>query len=40
VWIDPLGGVWAVGGQVRVPPLVDGILVHRGDAVPTGDGLL
>lgn len=39
VWVDPAGGVWAAGGQVRVPPLVDGILVHRGDAVPTGDGL-
>jgi hypothetical protein len=39
VWIDPLGGVWAAGGQVRVAPLVDGILVHRGDPVPSGDGL-
>jgi hypothetical protein len=39
VWVDALGGVWAAGGQVRVPPLVDGILVHRGGAVPTGDGL-
>jgi hypothetical protein len=39
VWVDPLGGVWAAGGQVRVAPLVEGILVHRGDAVPTGDGL-
>jgi hypothetical protein len=39
VWIDPSGGVWAAGGQVSVAPLVDGVLVHRGDAVPTGDGL-
>jgi hypothetical protein len=39
VWVDPVGGVWAAGGQVRVPPLVDGILVHRGAPVPTGDGL-
>jgi hypothetical protein len=39
VWIDPEGGVWAAGGEVRVPPLVNGILVHRGDPVPTGDGL-
>ena len=30
VWIDPTGGVWAAGGQVRVPPLLDGILLHRG----------
>lgn len=36
VWIDPTGGVWAAGGQVRVPPLLEGILVHRGEAVPTG----
>jgi hypothetical protein len=39
VWVDPGGGVWAAGGQVRVPPLVEGILVHRGDPVPAGDGL-
>jgi hypothetical protein len=39
VWIDPSGGVWAAGGDVRVPPLVDGVLVHRGEPVPTGDGL-
>lgn len=39
VWVDPDGGVWAAGGEVRVPPLVDGILVHRGAEVPTGDGL-
>jgi hypothetical protein len=40
VWVDPSGGVWAAGGEVRVPPLVNGILVHRGEAVPSGDGLL
>jgi hypothetical protein len=34
VWIDPTGGVWAAGGQVRVPPLLDGILLHRGTAAP------
>lgn len=39
VWIDPEGGVWAAGGEVRVPPLVNGILVHRGEPVPTGEGL-
>ena len=36
VWIDPDGGVWSAGGEVRVPPLVNGILVHRGEAVPAG----
>ncbi len=29
VWIDPQGGVWAVGGQVLTPPLVDGIMIYR-----------
>ena len=29
VWVDPDGGVWAVGGRVLAPPLVDGVLVHR-----------
>ena len=29
VWVDPDGGVWAVGGQVLAPPLVDGIMIHR-----------
>jgi len=29
VWIDERGGVWAAGGQVRVPPLENGILLHR-----------
>ena len=35
VWVDPSGGVWMVGGDILVEPLVDGILVHRGDAVPS-----
>src|SRR5690606_12456222 len=30
VWIDPEGGVWAVGGSTFVPPLTDGVLIHRG----------
>jgi hypothetical protein len=30
VWVDPDGGVWAVGGQVLVEPLIDGWLLHRG----------
>jgi hypothetical protein len=29
VWVDPDGGVWAVGGQVLTPPLVDGVMIHR-----------
>lgn len=29
VWVDPDGGVWAVGGQVLSPPLVDGIMIHK-----------
>jgi hypothetical protein len=35
VWVDPSGGVWAVGGDVLTPPLGAGMLVHRGPAVPT-----
>ena len=34
VWVDSSGGVWAVGGQIRVPPLVDGVMLHRGARVP------
>jgi len=29
VWVDPEGGVWAVGGQVLSSPLVDGIMIHK-----------
>lgn len=29
VWIDPEGGVWTVGGQIRVPPLVDGVMLRK-----------
>jgi hypothetical protein len=29
VWLDPDGGVWAVGGRVVEPPLVDGVMVYR-----------
>ncbi len=36
VWVDPSGGVWAVGGQVAAPPLVDGVMIHQGDEVPGG----
>lgn len=36
VWIDPSGGQWAVGGQVFAFPLVRGVMLHRGAAVPEG----
>lgn len=36
VWIDPKGGVWAVGGQVLTRPIFDGIVLHRGSEIPQG----
>lgn len=30
VWIDPDGGVWAVGGQTYVEPFTDGVLIYGG----------
>lgn len=36
VWIDPSGGVWAVGGRTASFPLVDGLMLHKGDAVAAG----
>lgn len=33
VWLDPAGGVWAVGGVTASFPLVDGLLIHRGTPV-------
>jgi hypothetical protein len=35
-WIDGAGGVWTVGGQVRVSPFTDGLMLHRGERVPAG----
>lgn len=29
VWVDPEGGVWAVGGHVLSSPLVDGVIIHK-----------
>ena len=29
VWVDPEGGVWAVGGRVLSSPLVDGVIIHK-----------
>ena len=34
VWIDPDGGVWAVGGQVQSNPLIRGVLLYRGENAP------
>jgi hypothetical protein len=30
VWIDPDGGVWTVGGNVRTVPLSAGLMLHKG----------
>jgi hypothetical protein len=32
-WIDPSGGVWAVGGHYDTPPMSAGVLIHKGDPV-------
>jgi hypothetical protein len=34
VWVDPAGGVWAVGGDVLTFPLKNGCLLHRGPSIP------
>ena len=34
VWADSDGGVWAVGGEVLMEPLVDGVLIYRGPNAP------
>lgn len=36
VWLDPDGGVWAVGGQTFSLPLDEGVLIHRGESVASG----
>lgn len=38
VWVDPDGGVWAVGGQVLTTPLTRGIMLHKGDTVSSEVG--
>jgi len=35
-WIDDEGGLWVAGGQTLAPPYDEGILLHRGTAVPMG----
>lgn len=33
VWIDPDGGVWAVGGNFEISPTSSGVMIHKGDSV-------
>jgi hypothetical protein len=33
VWVDPEGGVWSVGGRLASPPLLRGVLLHRGKPI-------
>lgn len=33
VYVDPAGGVWAVGGAIVVEPPREGVLLHYGDAI-------
>jgi hypothetical protein len=37
IWVDPDGGLWAVGGQVQVTPFVRGVLAYRGNDIPEGE---
>ena len=34
-WVDPDGGVWAVGGNVITTDLNEGVLIHLGSTKPT-----
>lgn len=36
VWVDELGGLWAVGGRLSVDPPTSGVLIHFGDKIATG----
>lgn len=33
VWVDPSGGVWAVGGIIQSLPSRNGVVLHRGSAI-------
>ena len=37
-WVDPSGGLWAVGGQVLAAPLIRGVMVYRGGLDFAADG--
>lgn len=32
-WIDPDGGIWAVGGQFESSPTTSGVMIHKGNAI-------
>jgi hypothetical protein len=36
IWADPQGGLWTVGGELDVRPMVAGVLAYRGTQVPKG----
>jgi hypothetical protein len=36
VWSDPNGGIWTVGGELDVRPMVSGVLAYRGNHAPKG----
>jgi hypothetical protein len=36
IWSDPAGGLWAVGGELDVRPVVAGVLAYRGKRAPKG----
>jgi hypothetical protein len=38
VWLDASGALWAVGGQTASLPLVDGVMIHKGEAI-SAEGL-
>lgn len=38
-WVDPAGGMWAVGGQTLAPPLREGVLLYRGVEMLPTEGL-
>lgn len=36
VYVDPDGGIWAVGGDILAPPFRNGVLAHYGEPLPSG----
>lgn len=36
IWADPVGGLWTVGGELDVKPVVAGVLAYRGNNPPKG----
>ena len=36
-WVDPDGGLWAAGGDVFSPPMINGVLIYRGAKAPSGE---